>query len=68
MALITSAQKMAMTKLAPGPAAATQSMSRFGFRNRLKSTGTGLAHPNAYLPWLATRIKIGITIVPISSI
>ena len=36
----------AMSRFAPGPAAATHSMSRLGLRRLPKLTGTGLAHPN----------------------
>ena len=42
----SSAQSTAITKLAAGPAAATQIMSRFGLRRLPKLTGTGLAQPN----------------------
>ncbi len=62
---------MAISKLVPGPAAATHSMSRFGLRSREKSTGTGLAQPNNMaLPpssLLATRIAPGTRIVPTGS-
>ena len=43
---ISSAQPIAITTLAAGPAAATHSMSRFGLRKLPKFTGTGFAHPN----------------------
>ena len=44
--LIRPAQISAISRLAPGPAAATQSMSCFGLRRLLKLTGTGFAQPN----------------------
>ncbi len=56
---------IAITRLAPGPAAATQIMSRFGFRRLPQSTGTGLAQPNMK-PVMIT-IPIGTMIVPIGS-
>ena len=48
--------------LAPGPAAATQRMSRFGFRRLPKFTGTGLAQPKRMLlpaKWLRLRYHHG---------
>ncbi len=65
--LIANAHMTAINRFAPGPAAATHSMSRFGLRNLPKFTGTGLAQPNAYLPPLAIRISAGINMVPIGS-
>jgi len=38
-----SAQRMAWMKFEAGPASATQTMSRFGWRSRPKLTGTGFA-------------------------
>ncbi len=40
------ADTKASATLMPGPAAATQTISRLGLRNRKKFTGTGLAQPN----------------------
>ena len=40
------AASQAIRRLLPGPAAATQIMSRRGRRRREKSTGTGFAYPN----------------------
>ena len=40
------AASQAITRLLPGPAAATQIMSRRGLRRRPKSIGTGFAYPN----------------------
>ncbi len=43
MARSTSADANAKAMLIPGPASATQIMSRLGFRSRPKLTGTGFA-------------------------
>jgi hypothetical protein len=42
------AHASAMTKFAAGPAAATHSMSRFGWRRLPKFTGTGFAQPKIH--------------------
>jgi len=53
--------------LAPGPAAATHNISRFGFFKFAKFTGTGFAYPNANFPPLANNNTAGTTSVPIGS-
>ncbi|MOA41480.1 hypothetical protein D3C78_1634440 [compost metagenome] len=67
-----SAHRIAMNRLAAGPASATHSMSFLGRRRRPKSTGTGLAQPNS-MPGLpssldASRMAIGTSSVPTGSI
>ena len=61
------AQPSAMTRLAPGPAAATQSMSCLGRRRLEKFTGTGLAQPNNAPPEDSSRISPGTSKVPTRS-
>ena len=53
-----------MARFAPGPAAATQSMSRLGSRRFSKLTGTGLAQPKRKP---VKAVRMGTTIVPIGS-
>jgi hypothetical protein len=66
-----SAQPIAIARFAPGPAAATQIMSRFGRRKLPNATGTGLAQPNRNpgppASFDTSRIAIGTAIVPIGS-
>ncbi len=65
IALASAAQRSACTTLDPGPAAATHSMSRLGWRRLPKFTGTGLAQPKRMPP---TIIEIsGKTMVPTGS-
>ena len=49
---------------APGPAAATHSMSRLGSRRFSKLTGTGLAHPKRNP---VNAVRIGTRMVPTGS-
>ncbi len=46
----------------PGPAAATQIMSRLGLRSAANFTGTGFAYPNRNGAWLRRRIPGRITV------
>ena len=54
----------ACKKLAPGPASATQTMSRLGWRKRSKRTGTGLAYPNKNAPLVLKYNSRGSKMVP----
>ena len=56
---------IAITRFETGPAAATQIMSRLGWRSAPKLTGTGLAQPNI-IPDSSSMIA-GTTMVPIGS-
>ena len=63
--------RIAISRLAAGPASATHSMSFLGRRSRPKSTGTGLAQPNS-MPGLPSsldisRITAGTSSVPTGS-
>jgi hypothetical protein len=66
--LSTAAQNRSIARLAPGPAAATHSMSLFGCRRRPKLTGTGFAQPNRMLLSESNRMIAGTRIVPTGSI
>ena len=65
----TQAHSSACTKFDPGPAAATQIMSRLGWRRLPKFTGTGFAQPNmnGRRPSSAAAARPGTSIVPIGS-
>jgi hypothetical protein len=65
MIFATSPQTSACTMLEPGPAPATQNMSRFGWRRLLKLTGTGFAQPKKMPP--RTSEMSGKTMVPMGS-
>src|SRR5258706_10157213 len=58
---------VAIARFAPGPAAATRIMSRFGWRRLRNATGTGLAQPNVHAPLVSHSRANGRTTVPIGS-
>ncbi len=60
----TSAQNVAITRFAPGPAAATRIMSRLGLRRFRNTTGTGFAQPNVNAPFVSSARPIGTITVP----
>ena len=64
--IINSSQPIAITKLAPGPANATQIIPDFPDLSALKLIGTGLAHPKIK-PEDESRRTSGIAMVPIGS-